>query len=291
MKVLVTGLGGLLGHAVEKRLTQCNQIISIVKSPPLFASPTIHYIVCDLSDDFDFHLLPPQIDVILHLAQSPNYRDFPNQSEDVFKVNCNSTLRLLNYAIAASAKHFIFTSSGNVYEPYLGCLDEERALAPVSFYANSKLVAERLILSFKQYFKVSILRLFCLYGESLSLKQTLINNLIDRVEYGQEVFIDGASGGMMFTPTYTVDIAVIIDRIIEERLEGVFNVANPEVISIEHAVNSIASCLGKTALLSRYPNKTAVSIIPKVDKVLSYFNDFTFTPFKQGLVELLKARI
>jgi nucleoside-diphosphate-sugar epimerase len=52
----------------------------------------------DLSSAWSEDKLPSSCDVIIHLAQSPHFRDFPNSALDVFKINIESPARLLDYA-------------------------------------------------------------------------------------------------------------------------------------------------------------------------------------------------
>ena len=50
-----------------------------------------------LEDDFASQL-PAAIDVVVHLAQSSQYRGFPDTAPDIFAVNTAATARLLDVA-------------------------------------------------------------------------------------------------------------------------------------------------------------------------------------------------
>ena len=69
----------------------------------------------DLNDDFDFKLLPDKLEAVIYLAQSENYRNFPEKALDIFEINTARLLKTLDYAREAGAKKFIYASSGGVY--------------------------------------------------------------------------------------------------------------------------------------------------------------------------------
>ena len=288
MKILITGSNGLLGSEVIRILSHDHQLITLVRTKPETFDPAIEYIVCDLSKAFDVALLPKHVDMIVHLAQSPHYKAFPNQADHVFRVNCDSTARLLSYAHAVGVKHFIFTSTGSVYEPYNTKLLESDPLSPTSFYANSKLIAERLLASYEKYFKITVLRLFFLYGPSTAPKDTLINMLVNRVKQGEEILIDGADGtGLQFVPTLTRDAAHCIRLIINKGLDGTFNFANPTALNLASIVKIIEAQLGVQAHIKYRPDMPAPTIIPNINKFINQARDFKFTSFDEGLKSLL----
>ncbi len=289
MKILITGSNGLLGPEVIKALSGEHQHMSLMRVMPEIQNDAIEYILCDLSKALDVSVLPKQVDVIVHLAQSPYYRDFPNQADHVFRVNCDATARLLDYARGAGVKHFIFTSTGSVYEPYDNDLLESSALTPTSFYANSKLIAERLVASYEAYFNITVLRLFFLYGPSITPKHTLINMLVNRVKQGEEILIDGADGqGLQFAPTLTRDVAEGIRVVINQGLSGTFNLANPVKASLASLVEVIGEQLGIEPQISYRPEVSAPTIVPDVDKFMQQVENFTFTSFDDGLKYLLR---
>lgn len=288
MKILITGSNGLLGPEVLHALSDDHQLIALRRAMPEINDDAIEYITCDLSQAFDVALLPKHVDIIIHMAQSPHYRDFPNQADHVFRVNCDSTARLLDYARSAGVKHFIFTSTGSVYEPYERELLESAALAPTSFYANSKFIAERLLASYEPYFKVTVLRLFFLYGPSKTPKHTLINMLVNRVKQGEEILVDGAdSRGLTFVPTLTRDVAECIRLVIDKGLTGTFNFSNPTASSLASIVGTLGEQLGVQAKIKYRPDTPAPTIIPNLDKFMQHAGDFQFTSLDEGLKYLL----
>jgi UDP-glucose 4-epimerase len=287
MNILITGAGGLLGHEVCQKLIKHHSITVLASETLKQVDSTIRYFVCDLSHDFDEDQLPKDIDVIIHLAQSPYYREFPQRVDHVFKVNCAATAKLLAFAAAHNVKHFIYTSTGSVYEPYTTAMEESSQLTPGSFYANSKLIAERLFAPYESYFKITVLRLFFLYGPHPEKKQTIINNLLHRLLKNEEISIDGQKGGLRFVPTLTTDIAFCIEQVIAQGITGTINLASPEALYIEEVVNIMADKLNVTPNIKRNFDKSAISIIPNLEKMKSLLPNVRFTPFIEGVSSLL----
>lgn len=286
MKILITGSTGLLGEEVVKSISGKHTLYCVVRKLPQNKQKNIDYIECDLAEDLGLAILPKEVDVIIHLAQSPHYRLFPEKADDVFNVNCRSTAKLLDYAIKAKTKHFIFTSTGSVYEPYDKELVECTALKPNSFYANSKLIAEHLVDSYQNFFKISILRLFFLYGPHSQIQNTLINRLCHTIQKGEPVTIDGTDGGLLFVPTLTTDVANCINLIMEKELGGTINVAHHEPLRIKQAVDILANQLGTEPNIIYLPNKKAATIVPNLDNMHALLPEITTTPFSKGALSL-----
>ena len=59
-------------------------------------------------------ILPNDIDIIIHLAQSSKFRDFPSEAGDIFnKHKIYSTA--LDFARKNNIQKFVYASSGGIY--------------------------------------------------------------------------------------------------------------------------------------------------------------------------------
>ena len=76
-----------------------------------------------------------------------------------WEVNVLCSQQICDYAMRSNVKHVIYASSGSVYglkeEPNV---TEDLPLVPISTYNKTKMVAERVFLSYKESFKVHCLR-------------------------------------------------------------------------------------------------------------------------------------
>ena len=113
--ILVTGATGLIGSSLLKPLVKQFDVHATSRSKvnDKITNATWHYV--DLNDDFDFKILPENIEAVIYLAQSEDYRDFPKKAVDIFEINTVKLLRMLDYAREVGAKKFIYASSGGVY--------------------------------------------------------------------------------------------------------------------------------------------------------------------------------
>ena len=119
------------------------------------------------------------VDCIIHLANianDPAVELNPNLSWDV---NVITLIKIMNYAIKNKVKKFIYASSGSVY----GVKKEKKVtenldLVPISIYNKTKMVAERVILSFKDKIIVNCIRPATVCGISPRMRFDVSVNLL-----------------------------------------------------------------------------------------------------------------
>ena len=80
-------MGGLLEIDLIRQLTNEYEVFSIVRNMPIKPIKSVNYVKIDLSKNWNSMQLPSDVDAIIHLAQSLNFRNFPNKAEDIFNVN------------------------------------------------------------------------------------------------------------------------------------------------------------------------------------------------------------
>lgn len=276
MKILMTGASGLLGRAVKNAL-RTNQVIDIKE----WFMETHSYSL-DFRQNWDENLLPKKIECIIHLAQSPHYREFPQKSQDIFQTNTLSTLKLLNYALNNDVKHFIYASTGGVYKPARNALHEDSHLLELndlSFYFASKLSSEMLCHSYSQLLKMTILRPFFIYGPNQS-REMLIPRLINNVKHGMPINISGENGPLI-NPIYVDDAADIITGIVQKRISGVFNLSGNEIISIRQIAEKIGKLASSDISFQLLPSKS--NLISDNTSLMRFFENFVWTKFDIGL--------
>src|SRR5687767_3119548 len=98
MHVVITGAGGLVGSRLLDLLAGQHEVCAITRSADRADRHGVHWLRADLAADSLPPGLPTRADAVIHLAQSPHYRDFPEGALDVFNVNVASTARLLDWS-------------------------------------------------------------------------------------------------------------------------------------------------------------------------------------------------
>ncbi len=203
MNILVTGATGFVGRWLIRRLMAEHELFCLVRSPEsLPRSARVHAVAQDLSGIFDLCRLPTSMDAIVHLAQSRQFRRFPEQAFDIFRVNTDSTLQLLEYGRKAKIKAFVFASSGGVcgYQP--DPILETDPPEIINFYVASKYAAECLVKAYGDYYSTVTLRYFFVYGEGQ--RNMFMPSLVERVLQGTPITIAGKTGVAM-NPVHVSD--------------------------------------------------------------------------------------
>jgi UDP-glucose 4-epimerase len=242
-RILITGATGLIGSSLIPLLKD-HTVFCLGRH--LYTEGKAENIIMDFAEEWDESLLPKQIDAIIHLAQSENFRLFPQKAEDVFDVNVSSTLKLLNYAQKVGAKKFIYASSGGIYGTGNHGFTEENlihARNDLGFYLSTKLCSEILIENYAPFFDVVMLRFFFAYGAKQK-RSMLIPRLVDSVLAQKPIMLQGANG-ISINPIYVSDAA---DSIVKSLfLEGnhKINIGGNETLSIREIAEKIGDIVGK----------------------------------------------
>lgn len=248
MNILLTGANGFIGQYARRVLLAKHALYCLQRNVSnVKTSKRYDIIHADLTSPDIQSKLPSNIDCVLHLAQSNQYRSFPDGTEDMRRVNIDATCQLLEWARKSGVKQFIYASSANVYGKSSGLLAESYATQPDSFYGATKLAAEHLVRQYDRFFQIDILRLFTVYGPGQ--KNMLIPNMIERLRTNQVITL--AQGvGLYMTPVYIDDATTIIRRLIETPSNTqvrLLNVCGDKVIHLGEIVKTLEALSGQLA--------------------------------------------
>lgn len=119
------------------------------------------------------------VDAVLHLANVANDPCSELSAKLSWEINALATMRLVERAIACRVKQFIYASSGSVYgvkeEPQV---TEELSLVPISDYNKTKMISERVLLSYRNEILVQCLRPATVCGYSPRMRLDLSVNML-----------------------------------------------------------------------------------------------------------------
>lgn len=285
MNILITGISGLLGKQLAEEFSENSSVIGIArKELGLFKSSNVKYIINDL-EDLNFEELPSSIDAIYYLAQSRKFRDFPEGALDMFKINIELPLKLIDWAVKNKIKKFIYASSGGIYRnPSLPVKEffQINANDDYGFYLGSKLSAEILLKNYAQYFDTFMLvRPFFIYGKGQE-ESMLIPRLINNVLKGNPITISDTEG-ISINPIHVKDAAISFKNMLKLEGKHVVNIAGNEIVSLKKIGELIGSITNKQPVFN-YNNKTQNDLIADNTLMLKLLHNPTISLI-QGLKE------
>ena len=289
MKILITGASGFIGSNLVRSLAEKHTVYAVVRKKKKFVgNPQVNFIEVDLSRKDFVEELPSGINTVLHLAQSSRYRDFPNGVEDMISININSTGLLLDWARRSEVKHFVFSSTANVYSQTGEKFTEKSATTPNSYYGASKLAAEQLVTQYAQYFAVDILRLFTVYGPGQ--KGMLIPQIIEKIKLKNEIHLS-SNIGIKFTPIFIDDLVLIINKILlssDDNGLRIMNVCGNQQTTLLDVVSEIEKILFVSSSTSITKDKP-LNFIGSNELLFSKIDSVNFTDLKNGLNNTILA--
>ena len=180
-KILVTGGGGYIGTLLVDSLLNNNHEVTVVDTfwfgNFLKKNEKLTIIKEDIRD-LKIEIIQGH-KIIIHLANIANDPTVAINPELSWNVNVLGTHSLIDKASRAGVEHFIFGSSGSVY----GVKDEpdvveDMELVPISTYNKTKMVAERVILSYSNILRVHSIRPATVCGYSPRMRLDISVNLL-----------------------------------------------------------------------------------------------------------------
>ena len=190
---------------------------------------------------------------IFHLAGLAGVRRSLEIPEKYYDANLRGTLNILNLASHINVDSLVFSSTSSVYGGNKNSSKETDNLNPISPYANSKLLAEKIckLHSISNNLNVSILRYFTVYGEAGRPDMSILR-FIDNIFNGNPITIYG-DGNQERDFTYIEDVCDATFK--SSRLVdfNILNIGNSKPVKLNDIVNIIEKKLNKKAKIINEP--------------------------------------
>ncbi len=181
MHVLLTGGCGYIGTVLTERLLELGMQVTIVDIMWFGNYLPGHKNLTVIKQDVrNVDIIPMDgVDTIIHLANIANDPCGELNAKLSWEVNVLATKLLVERAIENKVKQFIYASSGSVYgvseEPNV---TEELSLLPISDYNKTKMVSERVLLSYKDSILIQCIRPATVCGYSPRMRLDLSVNML-----------------------------------------------------------------------------------------------------------------
>jgi UDP-glucose 4-epimerase len=302
-RVLVSGGAGFIGSHMVDRLVSAGYFVRVLDNLSTGSLDNIQghiddgkieFVQGDIRDAKTIDQCLCGVDVVVHFAALVSVPLSVEHPELTYDINVSGTQNLLQGSLKASVKRFIFISSCAVYgDPDVLPVTEETRSNPISPYAESKLTAENLCLSFcgKGQLQTVILRFFNVYGprQKMNDYSGVITRFIERSTKGLPLIIYGdGTQTRDFVNVSDVTAAVLLAIQKESVIGEVFNIGSGERTSIEDLAKMIIDITDPNLHIIKEKVrvgdiKDSYADISKANRLLGYLPQIHL---KKGLKEL-----
>ena len=179
--ILVTGGCGYMGAILIPKLLSQGYKVKVIDTQWfgsfLIDHPHLSIIKADIRNFEDKYL--ENVKTIIHLANVANDPAVELNPTMSWEINVLASQQIADSAIRSGVKEIIYASSGSVY----GIKNEEKVtedltLVPISTYNKTKMVAERVFLSYKDKLRVFCIRPATVCGLSPRMRLDVAVNLL-----------------------------------------------------------------------------------------------------------------
>jgi nucleoside-diphosphate-sugar epimerase len=270
MHILLTGGCGFVGSALTQSLLEDGHRVTVYDAAWFgnFLKPheNLSVVVGDVRDTARVPMAG--VEAVLHLANVANDPCSELNPKLSWEVNVLATMGLVEKAISCGVRQFVYASSGSVY----GVQDapqvtEELPLVPISDYNKTKMISERVLLSYADRIAVQCVRPATVCGVSPRMRLDLSVNMLT-----MQALTKGritVFGGEQTRPNITIMDMVAVYRhflALGNSVTGVFN-AGFENISISEIARLVTELVPAEIAVS--PSNDPRSYRQNSDKLLA----------------------
>lgn len=246
MRILLTGGCGYIGSVLVPALLADEHQVTVFDvmwfGNHLQAHPKLQIVRGDIRE---IEAVPMAgMDAVLHLANVANDPCAELDAKISWEVNVLAAMRLVERAIAHGVGQFIYASSGSVYgvksEPEV---TEELDLVPISDYNKTKMIAERVLLSYQDRILIQCVRPATVCGYSPRMRLDLsVNMLTMQALTRKRITVFG--GAQMRPNIHIGDMVRVYQHMLAlgRKASGVFNAGfeNMTIMDIAHLITKYA---------------------------------------------------
>ena len=271
--ILVTGGSGFIGSVTCKLLVDSGHNVINIDRIKRSQEGVTQY-----PFDIDNHQLKGVIqltkpDAIIHLAADHSVPKSINDPATYYYNNVANTIALLNNAVKAGVKNFVFSSSSSVYGDSEFLLNsEDDPTFPKTPYGRTKVIVESILRDYSKVYDFNhvSLRYFCAAGSyeglgyRLDPKEHILPILIDKA-LNNEVFTingddyDTIDGTNVRDYTHVFDIAsahiAALNYLFDKKESNLFNIGGGSPQSIKQVITEVEKQLDKKVKVEIGPRR------------------------------------
>ena len=294
MKILITGSNGLLGQKLVYKLRNKPDVTCIATARGnnrLAKQDCYSYETLDITNNENVNQVFAKYlpDVVINTAAMTNVDACETEKEACWAMN----VAAVEYQVKALEKlknntpnynpHFIHLSTDFIFDGTHGPLDENETPNPLSYYAESKLAAEKIVQA--SSLDWAIARTVLVFGivDNMS-RSNIVLWVKTNLEQGKVINV---VDDQFRTPTLAEDLADGCILIAQKRAKGIYNISGKDFYSILELANVVADYYkldktlikpSKSADIKQPAKRPPITgfIIDKAKKELGY-NPHSFT--------------
>lgn len=230
MKILITGVNGLLGQKLVALLGDKEDVVVIGsgRGPNRTTLREANYVSLDVENRetvlATFREVSP--DTVIHTAAMTQVDDCELDQEACNKANIEAVRNVVT-ACEATGTHLVHLSTDFIFDGSHGPVTENEEPKPVNYYGQSKLVAEEIIM--QSSINWAIARTVLVYGVVQGLQRSnIILWVKDSLEKGKSLQI---VDDQWRTPTLAEDLAIGCWLLASKKATGVFNISGEDFLT------------------------------------------------------------
>jgi UDP-glucose 4-epimerase len=251
--VVTGGLGFVGQHLVRELLHRGQDVTILDRATSVQPPPGTKLVLADLADRRRLATALQGADIVFHLAANASGTLSVIDPRLDFETNTVGTFNMLEAALAAGVKRFVYVSSASVYGvPRRVPMDEQHPTRPFVPYGASKLSGEVTAFGFSYATGLPVVaaRPFCVYGPG----EDPHSGLVEVSRYlrwhlnNEAIHVVGVASGKTRDFVHVSDLVAGLLLIAEHGTSGeVYNVGSGTEISMRQLCQVIASVTGRPA--------------------------------------------
>ena len=305
MKILITGSNGLLGQKLVYKLKDRAHVtlVSTARGTNRLVNTTgYEYAELDITNLINVEEVFKQYkpDVVINTAAMTNVDACETEKELCWMMNVTavqyqvSVLEHMQQRDNSYKPQFIHLSTDFIFDGTHGPLDENEQPNPLSYYADSKLAAEKIVQSSTLHWAIA--RTVLVYGivDNMS-RSNIVLWVKQNLEQGKTINV---VDDQFRTPTLAEDLADGCILMAEKKAQGIYNISGKDFLSILDLAHLVADYYrldkslikpSKSADIKQPAKRPPITgfIIEKAKKELGY-NPHSFVEGIMFLEEQLK---
>lgn len=292
MNILLTGGCGYIGTVLTQALLAEGHHVTVIDIQWFGNSLADHKNLKVIREDIRNADDIPMggVDAVMHLANIANDPCGELNSKLSWEVNVLGTMRLVEKAIENNVKQFIYASSGSVYgvkdEPEV---TEELSLVPISDYNKTKMVSERVLMSYRDRILIQCVRPATVCGYSPRMRLDLsVNMLTMQALANGRITVLG--GGQTRPNIHINDMVAVYLHFLKmgEKAEGIYNTGF-ENISILDIAKRIVKFIPAEIIISESNDPRSYRLCSKKLLATGFRQKYSVEDAIQELIRQFKA--